>query len=78
MLFPLLKEFPNNVKLLFFHTPLLSGTPQLSSALYHCGLIVSTGVWKALMPERIAEVSGVQHIKAYVFDDDTIISGYGP
>ena len=28
MLFPLLKEFPSNVKLLFFHTPLLSGTPQ--------------------------------------------------
>lgn len=25
MLFPLLKEFPKNVKLLFFHTPLLSG-----------------------------------------------------
>ena len=41
-------------------------------------LIVSTGVWKALIPERLAEVSGVQHIKAYVFDDDTIISGCGP
>ena len=59
MLFPLLKEFPNNVKLLFFHTPLLSG------------------VWKALIPERLAEVSGVQHIKAYIFDHNTVISGYG-
>lgn len=57
MLFPLSKEFPDQITLYFFHTPLLSG------------------VWKALMPERLAEVSGVQHIKAYIFDNDVIISG---
>lgn len=57
MLYPLAKEFPKNVRLLFFHTPLLSG------------------IWKAIIPERLAEVSGVQHIKAYIFDNDTVISG---
>ena len=32
-------------------------------------------MWKKVLPARINEVVGVQHIKAYLFDDDLIISG---
>eukprot|EP01080_Neovahlkampfia_damariscottae_P001054 gene1054-10573_t len=31
--------------------------------------------WKKLLPSRLNEVIGVQHIKAYIFDNDTLISG---
>ena len=32
---------------------------------------------KSYLPERLNEVAGVSHIKAFVFDDDLILSGYG-
>ena len=33
------------------------------------------GVRKRWLPEKWNELVGLQHIKAYVFDDDVIISG---
>ena len=32
--------------------------------------------WFKYIPQRFNEVLGVQHIKAYVFDDECLISGY--
>jgi CDP-diacylglycerol--glycerol-3-phosphate 3-phosphatidyltransferase len=57
LLMPLYEAHPQNVRLRFFHTPLLSG------------------LLKRVLPERAAEIAGVQHIKAYLFDDDLIMSG---
>ena len=41
--------------------------------LYHTPRL--NGIWKAIVPQRINEIVGVQHIKAYIFDDDLLISG---
>ncbi len=35
-----------------------------------------SGLLKRVLPKRVNEVIGVQHIKAYIFDNDTLISGY--
>ena len=34
------------------------------------------GLLKKLLPNRVNEVIGVQHMKLYIFDNDTLISGY--
>ena len=33
------------------------------------------GVTKKLLPERVNETIGVQHMKIYIFDDKLVISG---
>nr|XP_006635218.1 PREDICTED: CDP-diacylglycerol--glycerol-3-phosphate 3-phosphatidyltransferase, mitochondrial isoform X1 [Lepisosteus oculatus] len=54
--------------------PLLKGFPgQLRVALYHTPDL--RGLLRLLVPERFNETIGVQHIKAYLFDDDLLISG---
>lgn len=57
LLLPLIQEFPQNVKVTFYHTPKLSG------------------LLERIVPQPTNEVVGVQHMKAYVFDDDAIVSG---
>jgi len=42
-------------------------------SLYHSPKL--RGLWKMLMPNRYNETIGIQHCKAYVFDDTTVISG---
>lgn len=34
------------------------------------------GFLKSVMPNRYNEIVGVQHIKAYIFDDDIVMSGF--
>ena len=34
-----------------------------------------TGMWKKILPKRLNETLGVQHIKIYLFDEKLIISG---
>jgi CDP-diacylglycerol---glycerol-3-phosphate 3-phosphatidyltransferase len=36
-----------------------------------------TGLRKAIIPKRINEGWGLQHMKLYGFDDELILSGYG-
>lgn len=31
---------------------------------------------KKIVPDRVNEIVGVQHIKTYIFDSDLLISGY--
>eukprot|EP01129_Flabellula_baltica_P014175 TRINITY_DN6734_c0_g1_i1.p1 TRINITY_DN6734_c0_g1~~TRINITY_DN6734_c0_g1_i1.p1 ORF type:complete len:399 (+),score=84.52 TRINITY_DN6734_c0_g1_i1:589-1785(+) len=70
-------RFPGQVEVLFFHTPginadsLLTKIPALSGWL--CKQYAK--LWKKVLPSRIIEVVGVQHIKAYVVDNSSIISG---
>jgi CDP-diacylglycerol--glycerol-3-phosphate 3-phosphatidyltransferase len=54
--------------------PLLEEFPdQVKIFLYHTPHLY--GIKKKIIPERINEVIGVQHIKSYIFDDNIIISG---
>ena len=46
---------------------------DIKISLYHSPML--RGFWKQLLPDRINEVVGLQHIKAYVFDDRVILSG---
>lgn len=59
-------------------TMLLPLLQQYSSrmrvSLYHTPDL--RGLLRLLVPQRFNETIGVQHIKAYLFDDDLIISGY--
>jgi CDP-diacylglycerol--glycerol-3-phosphate 3-phosphatidyltransferase len=34
------------------------------------------GFLKSLLPERVNEIIGVQHMKFFIFDDAIMISGY--
>lgn len=47
---------------------------QMRVSLYHTPDL--RGLLRLLVPQRFNETIGVQHIKAYLFDDDLIISGY--
>ncbi len=47
--------------------------PKAQVALYHSHKL--RGLLRRLLPERINETVGLQHIKVYVFDDDVVISG---
>lgn len=47
---------------------------QLTVSLYHTPAL--RGLWKRLSPPRYNETIGVSHIKAFVFDDDVLVSGY--
>ncbi|MFH4979297.1 hypothetical protein AB6A40_006006 [Gnathostoma spinigerum] len=47
--------------------------PSSSVHLYHTPNL--RGVLKQLLPERVNEIVGLQHLKLYIFDDDVIISG---
>ncbi|KAL7856894.1 hypothetical protein SRHO_G00157930 [Serrasalmus rhombeus] len=54
--------------------PLLQRFPeQMRVCLYHTPDL--RGLLRLLVPERFNETIGVQHIKAYLFDDSLIISG---
>ncbi|KAI4873928.1 hypothetical protein NFI96_000145, partial [Prochilodus magdalenae] len=54
--------------------PLLQHFPeQMRVCLYHTPDL--RGLLRLLVPERFNETIGVQHIKAYLFDDSLIISG---
>ncbi|GAM28802.1 hypothetical protein SAMD00019534_119780 [Acytostelium subglobosum LB1] len=46
---------------------------RVSISMYHTPDL--NGVLKRILPPRVNEVIGVQHLKAYVFDDDLIIGG---
>jgi CDP-diacylglycerol--glycerol-3-phosphate 3-phosphatidyltransferase len=48
-------------------------TPAVTVALYHTPEL--RGIARQLLPERYNETLGVNHIKAYVFDDTVVISG---
>ncbi|KAK9906499.1 hypothetical protein WJX75_002957 [Coccomyxa subellipsoidea] len=55
---------------------LLKGKKQeadLSIRLFHTPAL--RGMLKRLLPPRVSEVVGVCHLKAYIFDDDIMISG---
>ena len=55
---------------------LLRGAPDPSRI--HCGLTLmpqQRGMLGRLLPQRIVEVLGVFHLKAYVFDSNVLISG---
>lgn len=47
--------------------------PSVTVALYHTPAL--RGVVKKLLPDRYNETIGVNHIKAYIFDDTVVISG---
>lgn len=54
--------------------PLLQRFPeQMRVSLYHTPDL--RGLLRLLVPERFNETIGVQHIKAYIFDNSLIISG---
>ncbi len=55
--------------------PLLEqfGSERVQICLYHTPNL--NGLWKRVLPERLNEVVGVQHMKTYIFDHDMIISG---
>ncbi len=54
--------------------PLLERFPnRINFHLYHTPML--RGLLKLLLPKRVNEIVGVQHIKAYIFDDDVLISG---
>jgi len=46
---------------------------QVRVSLFHTPAL--RGIWKWILPDRWNEIAGVQHMKAYIFDDDVIISG---
>jgi CDP-diacylglycerol---glycerol-3-phosphate 3-phosphatidyltransferase len=59
-------KYPKQIEINFFKTPNLTS-------------------WKTFLPQRVNEIvgienklnyKGVQHIKAYIFDDDILISGF--
>ena len=58
-----------------FLAPLLAqfGPERVSLHLYHTPDL--HGVLKRVLPDRFNEVVGLQHVKAYLFDDDVILSG---
>ena len=47
---------------------------SVTISLYHTPTL--RGVVKSLLPERYNETVGVNHIKAYIFDDTVVISGW--
>ena len=47
--------------------------PQGRVALYHSHRL--RGWLRRVLPERLNETVGLQHIKAYIFDDNVIVSG---
>ncbi|KAJ2369398.1 CDP-diacylglycerol--glycerol-3-phosphate 3-phosphatidyltransferase, partial [Coemansia sp. RSA 2607] len=49
------------------------GADRVRVSLYHTPAL--SGISKQLWPQRYNETFGLQHIKLYMFDDDTIISG---
>lgn len=51
----------------------LTEVPGISVYLYHNPRL--RGWLRYMLPNRLNEVLGVQHIKAYVFDDTVILSG---
>lgn len=54
--------------------PLLQRFPeQMRVSLYHTPDL--RGLLRLLVPDRFNETIGVQHIKAYLFDNSLIISG---
>jgi len=48
-------------------------SPRANVALFHSPLL--RGIMKRTLPPRLREILGVQHMKAFVFDDDVIITG---
>ena len=61
-----------------FLGPLLDkhGPDRVRLHLYHTPDL--NGVLKRVVPDRFNEVVGLQHIKAYVFDDDLVLTGCVP
>lgn len=53
---------------------LINNCSRFSLFLYHSPQL--RGFLKKLMPERVNETIGVQHMKIYITDNDLIISGY--
>jgi len=54
--------------------PLLKEFPSsVTVALFHTPKL--RGIVRRLLPERYNETFGVNHIKAYIFDDTVVISG---
>jgi len=54
--------------------PLLKEFPSsVTVALFHTPKL--RGIVRRLLPERYNETFGVNHIKAYIFDDTIVISG---
>lgn len=60
LLKPLLKQFYNRVFVVLYEPPIMR----------HHSLFLSR-----ILPERINEALGVQHMKIYIFDDNVILSG---
>ncbi|KAG8254725.1 CDP-diacylglycerol--glycerol-3-phosphate 3-phosphatidyltransferase [Homalodisca vitripennis] len=53
--------------------PLVQKHPHCQVSLYHTPEL--RGLWLRLLPLKVNEAIGIQHIKIYMFDDDVIISG---
>ncbi|KAG2379032.1 hypothetical protein C9374_007670 [Naegleria lovaniensis] len=49
------------------------GKERVNVSFYHTPNL--TGFWKNVLPARVNEIIGVQHMKLYMFDNDMIISG---
>jgi len=47
---------------------------QMKLSLYHTPNL--KGAMKRVLPDRFNELLGLQHMKAYIFDDTIILSGY--
>eukprot|EP00741_Cyanophora_paradoxa_P005043 tig00000851_g4885.t1 len=55
-------------------SPLIDAHPsRVHVALFHTPQL--RGLLKRVLPQRLNETVGVQHIKAYAFDDDIVLSG---
>lgn len=55
--------------------PLISKYPnQFQLHMYHTPEL--RGMLKAVLPERMNEIVGLQHMKLYIFDHSLLISGY--
>jgi len=49
------------------------GKDRVNICFYHTPNL--SGFWKHVLPPRVNEIIGVQHMKLYIFDDDMVISG---
>jgi CDP-diacylglycerol---glycerol-3-phosphate 3-phosphatidyltransferase len=58
---------------LLLRTMLAELPDQVRVSLFHTPAL--RGLWKWVLPDRWNEIAGVQHMKAYIFDDDVIVSG---
>ncbi|KAL9647417.1 hypothetical protein ABK040_006780 [Willaertia magna] len=49
------------------------GLNRINISFYHTPNL--NGIWKRILPQRVNEIIGVQHMKLYIFDNNLLISG---